>query len=276
MSATGIFHFRIDRPTAIKEFLRAQDYSSEQSDFFLYQGCVYTDGRRCREDGPLTPGTILRLHTRPKKYCWAAGPLSNRLVYNGPDFLVLNKPGGLPVHATLDNYVENAKFLLEQELAIPLFSTHRLDIPTSGLLILAKNREAQSRINGLFAKGQVEKIYRAITAVPVATGEHVLYLNPETRVPREHSFEQQPGWWECRLQILSCAASAPGEYEIEIRLLTGKTHQIRAQLSALGAPVKGDGAYGFTPDSGPLALTCHRLAFRWNGAEVRFDSLVHV
>jgi len=284
---TGIFHFRVEAQAGVREFLSAQGYDLQQVDHFLHHGCVYTNGVRIRSDRALEPDQIVRLHTRPKKYSWASGPLADRIVFDGPEFLVLDKPGGLPVHATLDNYVENAKYLLEQELGVPLYSTHRLDIPTSGLLILAKTPAAQTLINKLFAERRVEKIYRAVTASPVALGEHVLYLDPAGRVPRPHSFEKREGWWECRLRILESASvgrtsdthpetSAAGSlHRHTIQLLTGKTHQIRAQLSALGCPIVGDEIYGsrgfgsISAQNG-LQLECHSLSFNWRGQNLTF------
>jgi 23S rRNA pseudouridine1911/1915/1917 synthase len=266
---TGIVHLKISASIAVRSFIQAQGYSQEQADHFLFRGCVYVDGVRIRKNVDLKPDQILRLHTKPKSYSWEPGPLKERIVFDDPEFLVLDKPAGLPVHATLDNYVDNAKYQLERELRIPLFSTHRLDIPTQGLLILAKTPDAQRVINKTFAKGRVEKIYHAIAENPVALGEHTLYINPESRVPREHSFEPREGWWECRLEVLESGSvtqhiyrKEPGTF-LRIRLITGKTHQIRAQLAALGTPIDGDVLYGSQRNYVPerLALECYSLSF---------------
>lgn len=260
--STGIFHFEIQQPISIQQFITSQGYTKDNAASFLYRGCVYINGQRIRENIELQTGQILRLHTQPKSYTWEPGPLKDRIVFDDPEFLVLDKPAGLPVHATLDNYIDNAKFQLERELKIPLYSTHRLDIPTQGLLILAKTPAAQRVLNKTFAEGRVTKIYHATTQVPVALGEHTLYLNPDSRVPREHSFERIEGWWKCQLVVEACDKQKAG-FILKIRLITGKTHQIRAQLSALGAPICGDLLYGSPATQAPerLALECSSLSF---------------
>ena len=262
--ANGTHHIRVDNRITIRDFLAQQSFQPQSIDLWLHLGSIYADGKRVRTNITLEPGQVIRLHTRPKMYTWEPGPLRNRIVFDDPEFLVLDKPAGLPVHATLDNFVDNAKYILEQELGQPLYSTHRLDIPTLGLLIIAKNQDAQSLINKAFSKRRVEKIYHAITAHPVPLGEHVLYIDPESRVPRASSIQANETWWECRLKILN---SIKNEFGIchTIQLLTGKTHQIRAQLAALGAPILGDELYGSAAKyvHGPLALECYSLSFNF-------------
>lgn len=264
MSSTGhgILHLEVTAAGGLREFLLHHSPSSERVDFWLHHGCVYVDGVRRREDGPLQPHQIVRLHPNPKSYPWKKEPLRNRIAFDHPEFVALDKPAGLPVHPTLDNYLDNAKYILEQELGFPVYSTHRLDVPTQGLLIFAKTPAAQSLFNKMFAERRVEKIYRARTERAVPLGEQVLYIDPSSRVPRKHSFEPTPGWWECRLDVLKSEPSGD-EYLNTIRLITGKTHQIRAQLSALGSPIVGDLTYGYSGASTRLSLECHSLSFRF-------------
>lgn len=260
----GIRHFAVAQPASLKTFLSEHAYSGAQIEHWLYHGCVYVNGVRRRDDTSLTAGQIVRLHPEPKQYFWDRSPLKDRIVFDHPEFFALDKPAGLPVHATLDNYVDNAKFILEQELGCTVYSTHRLDVPTEGLLLFAKTPEAQTLINKLFAKRRVEKIYYAITANPVSAALHTLYINPETRVPRATSFESRTGWWECQLEVLESKLTAEN-YCHRIRLLTGKTHQIRAQLAALGSPILGDITYGSKKSyvHERLALECHSLSFTY-------------
>ncbi len=257
-----ILHLAVDRERPLKDFLAEHGPNPEKIDFWLHHGCVYVDGVRRRADMPVKPSQVVRLHPQPKSYPWEKEPLKGRIVFDDPEFLALDKPAGLPVHPTLDNFLENAKYILEQELGHPIYTTHRLDVPTEGILLYAKTPEAQALLNKMFAKRRVEKIYHAITATPVPAGEHVLYINPESRVPRETSFTQVPGWWECRLEILASATWAEN-FCHKIRLITGKTHQIRAQLSALGAPILGDKTYGSVKSyvHERLALECFSLSF---------------
>ena len=205
-----------------------------------------------------------------------AFPLRNRLVEDNDEFLILDKPGDLPTHPTLDNYVENAKTLLEREFGQTLYTTHRLDVPTEGLLILAKTQDAQRLINKAFSRGRVTKVYRCLNRREVALGLHVHYMDPESRVPKVTSSEAREGWWNCQLRVDRAQLHGANMWWHELTLLTGKTHQIRAQMRALGAPILGDPIYGgesnFEHVEGQniehqktvrerLALECYSLSF---------------
>lgn len=266
---TGIVHLRTANRTDVKTFLLGSDLSplpispdSILIDEWLYYGCIYVDGLRLRENQELQEGQLIRLHTRRKKYALSPLPLSERLVANEEEFVVIDKPSGVPTHPTLDNYVDNVQYRLSQELKREILVTHRLDVATQGLLILAKNKNAQAAINKAFAKGRVNKWYRALTAKPISEGLHTHYINPETRVPREISDQPHTNWWECKLEVTLSQAHHLG-FRADIRLFTGKTHQIRAQFAALGAPVLGDVTYGSSHAflEGGIALECFAMEF---------------
>lgn len=266
---TGICFFRVGEPMDLKSFLTTSDYSPlfpqltpaliEQ--WFEY-GCIYIDGRRQRENLQLAMGQVVRLHTRHKRYLYPPLGLKNAIVLEDEEFLVLDKPAGLPTHPTLDNFVENAKVLLERELGQPLYTTHRLDIPTQGLLIFAKTQDAQRIINRAFSRRRVGKIYRSLNENRIAPALYTHYIDPETRVPRVISSEAHENWWNVQLQVERSGTSTVGHWH-EMTLLTGKTHQIRAQMAAMNAPVIGDVTYGAAKKfaAEQIALECFQLSF---------------
>ena len=261
---TGIEFFRVDAEATLTELLKARDPSRVGE--WLHTGSVYLDGQRMRQEVKLRPGQIVRLHTRRKRYP-VPNNLAGRVVYRDLGLLVLDKPPGLPVHPTLDNFLENAKYALEEELQAKLYSTHRLDVPTQGLLIFATDVKSQAQMNKLFANRRVFKTYHALTTLPVPEGDHTLFVDSKTRVPRKVYRNFAPGRWECRLSVGRGGTTQTGLHWCRVFPATGKTHQIRLQLAALGRPLVGDETYG-SLRPGTLGLECYEMSFRWQGQDL--------
>lgn len=123
---------------------------------------------------------------------------------------------------------------------------HRLDRPTSGVLILAKTSKALSRLAESFRNRDTAKIYWAVVAAPPENpeGELVHWLRKDGRTNTSRTVKPgSPEAKEARLRYRLLGAS-DSYWLLEVELLTGRHHQIRAQLSAIGCPVKGDLKYG--------------------------------
>ncbi|MEZ3577762.1 MAG: RluA family pseudouridine synthase [Muribaculaceae bacterium] len=142
---------------------------------------------------------------------------------------------------------------------------HRLDRPVSGVVVFAKTSKALSRLNAMFASGDVHKTYWAITRNKPAEPEAALthWIRSVERNNKSYASETPvKDAKEARLAY-KLIASSERYHLLEVRLMTGRKHQIRVQLSSIGCPVKGDLKYGdkrSNPD-GSISLHARRISF---------------
>jgi 23S rRNA pseudouridine1911/1915/1917 synthase len=142
---------------------------------------------------------------------------------------------------------------------------HRLDRPVSGVVLFARTEKALSRLAGLFREGGVRKVYWALVAPrpPGDGGELTHWLRRNAQ--QNKSYAVPAGTADAKEARLSwrLLGSLERYHLLEIELHTGRHHQIRAQLAALGCPIKGDLKYG-SPRSNPgggICLHARRVSF---------------
>ena len=142
---------------------------------------------------------------------------------------------------------------------------HRLDRPVSGIVIFAKTGKALERLNGMFRDGKVDKRYWAITkelpAEPEKELNHWIVRNEKMNKSFAHDKEVKNSK-KATLRYKVIASSRMYNL-IEVELLTGRHHQIRCQLAAIGCPIKGDLKYGAkrsNPD-GSISLHARSVEF---------------
>jgi len=142
---------------------------------------------------------------------------------------------------------------------------HRLDRPTSGIVVFAKTSKALTRMNELFSSRETQKTYWAVVKNKPPKDEdtlvHFIKRNQQNNTSKAHT-KEVPDSKKASLDY-KIIATLNTYYVLEVALHTGRHHQIRAQLQAIGCPIKGDLKYGFdrsNPDGG-IHLHARNLAF---------------
>ena len=152
---------------------------------------------------------------------------------------------------------------------------HRIDRPTSGLVVFARTSKGLSRMNELFRKGEVHKTYWAIVQnrPPKQTDTLTHWLVAHEKGNRTEVFDAPKEG--AQKAVLKYRVIAEGEryHLLEVELLTGRKHQIRAQLSHIGCPIKGDLKYGARRSNpgGGISLQSHRICFQHPVSKLEID-----
>ncbi|CAM9167783.1 unnamed protein product [Chrysoparadoxa australica] len=309
------------------------EWSLEDATRLIMFGAVYTDVRtgkgndfgskvkRTMEPGKIIEeGGYVRLYPSPKQHPECQVDWEALVVHEDDHCIVIDKPTGVPCHALVDNMHQNVISCMNTVLAArgkgSVIGTTRLDVETSGLLVLGKSsewvntyhlliqpervknrskvREEEGGGDGVAPMQNVRKKYRALVhkaataaakdvdevdvayddsaserhgsgcgCAPLEAGEKRHFIAPGKYAPRKFSRNSMgEDWKECRLMIedvVDCKGMLnerlPEAFhepdacvrEVRMELMTGRTHQIRGQLSCDGWPVVGDALYG--PDA---------------------------
>jgi len=177
-----------------------------------------------------------------------------------------DKTGDAPLSDAVKQYIKEK---YAKPGAVFLGVVHRLDRPVSGLVVFARTSKALARLNEMFRKGEVHKTYWALVetrrAAASASSEATLthWLVRNERQNKAYAYDHEvPG---SKKAVLKYRAIAHGDRYtlLEVQLLTGRHHQIRCQLSAIGCPIRGDLKYGArrsNPD-GSISLLARRIEF---------------
>ena len=201
-----------------------------------------------------------------------AKPFGLPIVHEDPSLLVVDKPSGVAVHGGSGvsfGVIELLRAARPEAKVLEL--AHRLDRDTSGLLIVAKKRGALVELHRMLRDGEIEKIYVAVVK-GIPAGKHFDIKDPlhkYVNAKGERRVAVKEGGMEAVTRVKVLASS--GELSLlQLRLMTGRTHQIRVHLAHAGHPVLGDDKYGDFEFNRALArqgvkrlfLHAHRLGFR--------------
>lgn len=188
------------------------------------------------------------------------------IVYEDNHLLVVNKKPSQIVQGDKSGdtpLTEHLKAYLKEKYNKPgnvyMGLIHRLDRPTSGLVVFAKTDKAASRLSKLFKERDLTKKYWAVVQNPPPENNGSLHNYLKKNEQKNKSFvvkAETDGAKKAELKYTYLAKS-DRYHLLEIELLTGRHHQIRCQLAAIGCPIKGDVKYGFNRANKNLSIHLH-------------------
>ncbi len=260
-----------DAGTRLDKALAARDEIGSRSlaERLLREGAVRVDGDHREKSFRLASGSMVEAELPESAPGLRAEPVSVQVLYEDKHLLVLDKPAGLVVHPGAGT---RAGTLAGQLLSLGARGgpeperpgiVHRLDRDTSGLLVVACSEEAHARLQEAIRGREVERHYLAlVSGLPRSrSGRIDAPLGRDRRDPTKRSLDtDEPRDAVTHFEILELLA---GHALLDVRLETGRTHQIRVHLAAIDLPVSGDSQYGVRGDLGleRQFLHAHRLCF---------------
>lgn len=173
-----------------------------------------------------------------------------------------DKTGDIPLSEHLKGYLKE-KYHKPGEVFLGVI--HRLDRPVSGVVIFARTSKALTRMNDLFRKNQVSKVYWAIIQKRPPHEEEMLehFLRKDEKKNKSFAYTKLVKDSQLARMRYRLLASSDNYHLLEVELYTGRHHQIRCQLATIGCPVKGDLKYGYSrsnPD-GSISLHARKISF---------------
>ena len=178
------------------------------------------------------------------------------------DIVQGDKTGDKPLSEVVKEYIKD-KYNKPGDVFLGV--VHRLDRPTTGIVMFARTSKALERLNKMFSERETQKTYWAVVKNKPPKQEdnlvHFLKRNPQNNTSKAH-LKEVPESKKASLDY-KIISELKNYFALEINLHTGRHHQIRSQLSAIGSPIKGDLKYGFdrsNPDGG-IHLHARKLKF---------------
>lgn len=224
---------------------------------------ISIDGVRIKENVDVKKGSLIKVYVNlpsPQDYRYDV-----KTVYEDDNLFVFNKPKGLETQGeiSLESY---AKSLCPTSCAV-----HRLDVNTDGVIMVAKNEKVQELLIKAIKDNKIRKNYLAVVYGQTKPFERIeAYLKKDSQKAKVKIFTKKVDGSVKIITEYKTLATYPEYSVVDVNLLTGRTHQIRAQFAYLSHPVLGDGKYGREEINSRFpykkqALTAYKLIFDTDG-----------
>ena len=195
------------------------------------------------------------------------------VLYEDNHLIIVNKSCGEIVQSDPSGDVsleETVKDYLKKKYDKPgevfLGVVHRLDRPVSGITLFARTSKSLLRLNSMFQEKLIQKTYWAVVKdlPPDETGTLIHYITRNSKTNRSYAHAKESAGSKKAVLHYRHISSSDRYHLLEIELETGRHHQIRCQLAAIGCPIRGDLKYGFSRSNpnGGISLHARRIQFQ--------------
>ncbi|NLY77533.1 MAG: RluA family pseudouridine synthase [Tissierellia bacterium] len=236
----------------LKEYLFDQDISTRLFRKLFKQKNIYVNGKNVRMEHVLKNGDLISILIEDEKENSTPEPMDLHIIYEDYDILVLNKQPYVVVHPTKShqqNTISNglSYYFKSNGINRKIRFVNRLDMNTSGILIVAKSAFAHQQMALQFERNQVEKKYIAVVDGVVRKDEDIIELpvgrEEEGSIKKVVTEDGKNAITKYRVLERYEAATL-----LDVQIFTGKSHQIRVHLNHIGHPIIGDSLYNRTSD----------------------------
>ena len=222
---------------------------------------IRINGVKISENVPVNAGDEITLYIKDEFLFGTTALDKSKIIYDDENIVIVNKPQdvlvqGDGINIGLDKMVND--YFGTQNIVL----CHRLDRNTSGLIIFAKNEIAEETISEMLKQHMIRKVYRCRVVGHPKNKKATLtaYLFKDSKTSQVIiSNEKKKGYVEIVTKYEVIAYNNDGTSTLEVELVTGRTHQIRAHLAFIGYPILGDGKYGKNEVNKKFKLTRQEL-----------------
>ncbi len=217
---------------------------------------------------------VLKKNIKKKRSIYKVSAIDKKrydsfVIENNENFLVINKPAGIPIqpgtksHKNILDLLKGTKYFTDKSP----FIVHRLDKETSGILIIAKNREYAQLLTSLFRIRKIHKTYHAIVNGKVS-------FNKKTLIDNLIYFENNKKITQKAISHIKLIKSQNDFSFLELNPISGRKHQLRKQLLNIGFPIVGDRKYSIEKLNKKVNLMLHarKIKFMINNIKYNFEA----